>query len=349
MDRGDHLGHVAHVGARATHAPEPRVAIAEDAAETLGVADIEVEHGVVGAEFGVRRGRLLDVELTAGGDRASLEAAQHLRARALHQRGRVAAHIPAALAALRDRVGRLTAARDQAVHTRAAGQLLTQQPDRDLRDGERVGSVDPVLGIGRRMGGLAVVGDVEVADGVRPRTRDVDGAGMRHEGEVDAFERAAFEQDHLAPATLLGRRAQKRDREAELVGDIAEGSSRAHRRRRDDVVAARVPETGQRVVLRAQHDVQRSAAADGTHRRIETVVARRDLKPEVVHGGRDPLRGVVLLPGDLGVRVDVVTQRQQCVRVPLHATDHRLAWRAHLSSPGTPYDGALVGSSARVT
>ena len=46
-------------------------------------------------------------------------------------------------------VGGVAAAVHDAVHLFAGAEVLTQQPDRDLRDGERVAGVDAELGRGR--------------------------------------------------------------------------------------------------------------------------------------------------------------------------------------------------------
>ena len=54
-------------------------------------------------------------------------------------------HHPDALGVRGHDVGRVAAVRDDAVHLVAGPQVLAQQPDRDLRDRERVGRVDAEL------------------------------------------------------------------------------------------------------------------------------------------------------------------------------------------------------------
>ena len=63
----------------------------------------------------------------------------------------VGAHHPQPVGVRGHDVGRVAAVRDDAVHLVAGSEVLAQQPDRDLRDGERVGRVDPELGRGGRV------------------------------------------------------------------------------------------------------------------------------------------------------------------------------------------------------
>ena len=83
------------------------------------------------------------------------------------------------------------------------------------------------------------------------------GPGVDHHRGVHAVEVAGVDQVDLAAAALLRGRAQQHDGEVELVGDRGQPDGGAERRRGDDVVAAGVADVGQRVVLRAQRDVQR--------------------------------------------------------------------------------------------
>ena len=74
---------------------------------------------------------------------------------------------------------------------------------------------------------------------------------MHHHRDVEAVEGAAVEHQDLAPAAFLRGRAEDDHGRVDLVGDTREPDRRAHRARRDDVVPARVPDVGERVVLRA--------------------------------------------------------------------------------------------------
>jgi len=51
------------------------------------------------------------------------------------------------------------------VHPHRCGQLLAEQSNRDLGDGERVGGVDAQFGVGGRVRGRAAVADVLMVDG----------------------------------------------------------------------------------------------------------------------------------------------------------------------------------------
>ena len=58
------------------------------------------------------------------------------------------------------------------------------------------------------MGVAARVADVEVVDGQAGGREAVLGPGVDHHRRVDAVEGAALEEEHLAAAALLGRRAR---------------------------------------------------------------------------------------------------------------------------------------------
>src|SRR5260370_352473 len=61
-------------------------------------------------------------------------------------------------------------------------------------------------------------------------------------------------------ATLLRRRAEQADGQADVVGDLGCRDRRTHTDRRNNVVAAGVADGGQAVVFRAKGDVQRAPA-----------------------------------------------------------------------------------------
>ncbi len=83
--------------------------------------------------------------------------------------------------------------------------------------------------------------------------------GVHHQRRVHAGEGSAVEHEDLAAAAFFGRGAEDRQRDAELVDERRERERGADRARGDDVVAARVTDDGQRVVLGADRDVQRTA------------------------------------------------------------------------------------------
>jgi len=74
---------------------------------------------------------------------------------------------------------------------------------------------------------------------------------MHHHGGMNAPESAALKKQNLAAAVahFLGGRANDADGEAYLVGHYGRSKRRAHRRGRDDVVAAGMADAGQAIVL----------------------------------------------------------------------------------------------------
>ena len=98
---------------------------------------------------------------------------------------------------------------------------------------------------------------------------------VHHQRRVHAVERAPLEHQDLAAAALFGRRADHRERDAEIVDERREREPGADRGRRDDVVPARVTDHGQRVVLRADRDVQRPVADAARERGRQIADARR--------------------------------------------------------------------------
>lgn len=120
---------------------------------------------------------------------------------------------------------------------------------------------------------LAPTTNVLVTDGERLGACDIDRSGMDHR-RVQAVERAALQHDDLAAAALLGRGAEHRDGQAEVVSARREGAGGADRGRGDDVVLAGVSESGQRVVLGADPDVQRPGADGRGERGRQPLTAR---------------------------------------------------------------------------
>ena len=84
---------------------------------------------------------------------------------------------------------------------------------------------------------------------------------MRHHGRIDAFERAAIEQQNLASAALFGGRSHKDDSSGQLRGNRIESRDRAQRGARDQVMTTRVT-VGQRVILREDRDRRPFAASE---------------------------------------------------------------------------------------
>ena len=191
------------------------------------------------------------------------------------------------------------------------------------------------------MRGLALIFDMAVRHRERPGPGDVDRARMDHRRRVQAVESAAFEHLDLAAATLLGRGAQHVQGDAQVVGQGGECGGRSHSDRRDQVVPARVPEAGQRVVFGAQSEMQLTRSDGGGEGGRQVAVAAGDGEPGVGELIGDAPRRPFLLPGDLRVVEQVAGQSHECAMGPGHrGGDRRVEFdgvvRHGYSSPGTP-------------
>ena len=133
--------------------------------------------------------------------------------------------------------------------------MLSEQADGRLCHHQRVGRIDPELGERRRVRFLPRVPDLELDGGDDRHLHHVERRGVDHHRRVDAVERAALEQLDLPAAALLRRRAQDRHGEAGVVRHRQQRHARAGRHGGDDVVAARLADLRQRVVLAADGDV----------------------------------------------------------------------------------------------
>ena len=234
------------------------------------------------------------------------------------------------------------------MHPHVVRQLLTQQPDGDLGDGERVRGVDPAVGVGRGVRSLAVVLNMAVRHGIWFGAGDVHRARMHHRRGVDAREGAPVEQLDLAATTLFGGGTEHRQRDAEVVDVRRERQRGARRDRRDEVVAARVSHAGQGVVFGAYGQVQWAGSAAGDEGGLQPGEPLHHGESGVGELTGDPGARSHLLPGELGMGMQVVRQRQHLLGDAVtRGPDGVVEWGAH-RSPGTPYDGAAVGSSPRV-
>ena len=89
-----------------------------------------------------------DVEPRAGRERARLEAVMHARQEVGQLDVGAGPGHPEPFGVRRDDVGCLPAVAHDTVDLLTGAEMLTQQPDRDLGDGERVAGVDAPLGRG---------------------------------------------------------------------------------------------------------------------------------------------------------------------------------------------------------
>ena len=270
---------------------------------------------------------VLDRELRAGGDRAGLEAALHAWPGHREVGDRRRAHHPQPLGVRGHDVGDVAAVRDDAVHLVAGAQVLAQQADRHLRDGDRVGGVDAEVRCGGRVRRDARRSATPKCDDrAHPGREVLERRRVHHHRRVHARERAPLEQEHLAAAALLGRRADDADLQVEVVDERREREPGADRGRRDDVVPARVPDAGQRVVLGADREVQRTGADPARERGRQVADAGVDREARVGEHARGPGARPDLLELQLGMRVHAVTEPDECLCVRLRRFHAPRSW-----------------------
>jgi hypothetical protein len=174
-----------------------------------------------------------------------------------------------------------------------------------------------------------------------------------HHRAVHPLEHAGLDQLDLAAAALLRRRADDLDPPRGQPG--AHGGQRragAGSRGGDDVVAARVPDAGQRVVLAEdRHGRPRAVGADPRPER------GRDAADPALDGhppGREeltePLARLHFLVGQLGVSVDLPGQRPELLTEPVDRALDLVLGSVHwdlLHRRGTFCRAAAIGSRAR--
>ena len=200
---------------------------AELPAERLGVTPIERgELGVV-LHLRIRRALGLDGEGRAGRERAGLEAAEDLGLELVELVERAGADDVSRRGDARGRCWGHRRRGDDAVDAVGLPDVLAQQPDGRLGDGEGVGGVDAPLGKGRRRAPPCRCSAPRTATRRGRAARQSTGARVDHHGDVDAREDAAVEQQDLAAAALLGRRPDDGDGEPDVVGDARRAQSPA--------------------------------------------------------------------------------------------------------------------------
>ena len=137
---------------------------------------------------------------------------------------------------------------------------------------------------------------------------DVPVEAVDHHGAVHVLKDTALDQLHLSAAALLGWRADHLDAAGrQRVPHRGEGRARSGARRRDDVVPARMPDAGQRVVLAQDGDGRARAGLDRRAKRgVDARHAPLDLEALRGEEIRKPARGLDLLEAELGVGVNPV-------------------------------------------
>ena len=265
--------------------------------------------------LGVRLVAAGDGQRGAGRQCAGLEAAVDLGLDGVQFVQGLGAHDVAGFGVGRDDVGRAAAVGDDAVDAVGRVDVLAQQADGRLGDGQRVRGVDAAFGKGRGVGFLARVGHVEHGAGDDGRVDHVHRGGMDHHGRMHVRERAPLQQQNLAArvADFFRGGAEYADGQTHVVGHCGRGERGADRGRGNDVVAAGVADTGQAVVLGADRDVQRAAAGTRHERRGQVVHAGLHAEARLVERLRQPSRGFFFFEAQFGMGVDAVAEGDQSV------------------------------------
>jgi hypothetical protein len=101
---------------------------------------------------------------------------------------------------------------------------------------------------------------------------------MHHDCGGDVIEDPRIDQQGFASTELLSRRADQRDRETKFFGNFCQAQSGTDRGSRNDVVAARMSQSGQRVVLGTDCDNKWSGAKVRPKRGSQSSCASCDLE-----------------------------------------------------------------------
>ena len=109
--------------------------------------------------------------------------------------------------------------------------------------------------LSRRVRADTVEHHLELAAAEERVQRDVVAERVQHDHRVDVVEYSRAGEDFLAATAFFGRCADQAHPPAEAFGDLCGAEETARGRRADDVVPARVPEPGKRVVFGKHGDV----------------------------------------------------------------------------------------------
>ncbi len=240
------------------------------------------------------------------------------------------AHRVAQLGAAGNDVGGLPAVGDDAVHHLPRRQLLAQQPDRHLRDGDRVGGVDTQI---RRDGGVRFAAGV--ADR-RPPTAPATGRAAMSSGPGCSITVAAMSSNVPAlssnafppPASSAGVPSSTTVRPSSSATS-ASASAVPTAEAAMMLWPQACPISGQRVVLGADADDQRAAAEVGAKRGVQAAGCRGDL--EAALGDQRLRLGAAAVFGEREFRlgVDGVRQLDQIATASLDGVfdAQRRRWR----------------------
>ena len=196
---------------------------------------------------------------------------------------------------------------DDAVDAAVRAHLLAQHADgvEGLDAGVQGVDARPRVGGGMRGPARVLEGGTRDAEQVRVEQGAVE--AVDHHGTVHVLEDSRLDEPDLSGAALLGWRADDLDASLREPGlHCRQRRARARARRRDHVVAAGVPDAGQRVVLAEDGDGGPVASLDGrAEGGLDAAHARLDRQ---ALGGKEPgepRARLRLLEAELGVVVDL--------------------------------------------
>lgn len=241
-------------------------------------------------------------------------------------------------------VDRLPALGDDAVHHLPGRQLLAQQADGHLRDGRGVGGVDSQMRGDRGVRFLAAVLHADFRQRQRPGPGDIRGPRVHHHRQRHVVERPGLQHQRLTAPGLFGRSAQQRNRQTEVVGHLRQRQRGAHRRSRDDVVAAGMPDLGKRIVFGADPRHQRAVAEVRPECRVQSAGGRSDR--ETALGDQRLRLGAAAMFGERQLRlcVDGVGEFDQVAAAASHQRLHAVGGGecGHLGSISSTGSGSLA-------
>ena len=132
-------------------------------------------------------------------------------------------------------------------------------------------------------------------------------------------------------ADFLARSAEQRNRKSDLIGNLGRGDRGTDTARRDDVVAAGVPDARQAIVFRANRNVQRSRSRSRDKGRRHIADAALDGEARIRHRLANPLGRAFFLKAQFRMRMNPMAQIDQ---VPFGGIESfaRSGFRIHLRS-----------------
>ncbi|GBD85473.1 hypothetical protein BMS3Abin02_01881 [bacterium BMS3Abin02] len=317
MDRRHDVAHVAHVrgsGHRhvrtASHgAPERRRVTVEQLHEYRIADQVLVRMADCGSLPGA-----------AGGDGGGFETGHHLLGEFLEVLLCRSPDVPGRPRVTGDDVRCVTAVSDDPVQTVTRKDLLAQRRYIDVRLNKGVQCVDPLLGRTGGMRVLAVILEVDVTNCQDRRIEHIVWTRVNHHRDRCTVKCAGVDQVDFPAFHLFGGSAENGHTKPQLIRQSGQCQTRAHRRRGDDVVPARVADTGKRVVFGTDHHLRPVCSGPRHESGVQTVGRILDGKAMLGKVRGQLCRCCELLKRNLGMFIHPVTDALQillCLGEPL--------------------------------